>query len=89
MVFRLNVGSNLCQDSGSRWGAPSPLHMHVYSYLGWDKLISFYNSEGPQTGMWSLFTDPSLLFSKPTPQPDLPHSYSPFVHRFMDQRSLS
>ena len=58
MVFRLNVGSNLCQDLGSRWGPPSPLHMRVYSYLGWDKLISFYNSEGPHTGIWSLLTLP-------------------------------
>lgn len=69
VVFRLNVGSNLCQDSGSRWGSPSPLHMRVYSYLGWDKLVSFYNSEGPHTGMWSLLTLPQTPPTQPGPYP--------------------
>lgn len=76
MVFRLKAASNLCQDSGSKWGPPAPLHVHVYFYLVCDKLTSFYNSGSPQTGISNLqggasLPDPSLLFPKPTPQPGL------------------
>lgn len=63
VVFGMRACSNFCQDSGSKWGPPSPLHMYCFSHWVWDKLIHLHSSGGPQ------MESPGNLLTRSFPTP--------------------